>query len=102
MRGGLGYFQQPGESKIFGPVPKPPSDTDHGDLSNVIPAEDEKTRAERLKEEAMPVRHLMTHLPSNPYCPACKRAKLPKAQSRRKLDDGPEATTFGEYVTADH
>ena len=40
--------------------------------------------------------------PPNPYCPACKRAKLPKAQSRRKLDDGPGAATFGEIVTADH
>ena len=33
-------------------------------------------RARDLKEEAKSIRHLMTHLPKNPYCDACQRAKI--------------------------
>jgi hypothetical protein len=38
--------------------------------------EDGSARRRDLKEEAKSVRHLMTHLPKNPYCKARQRAKM--------------------------
>jgi len=55
--------------------------------------------------EAYSVGHLMTHLPKNPHCAACQRAKMIVKHARRKRrraedSEGPQA--FGECVTADH
>ena len=30
------------------------------------------------------LRHMLTHLPKNPYCPHCQRAKIENAKLRRK------------------
>ena len=56
---------------------------------------------ERLMEEAVSVRHLLTHLPKNPYCPVCQAGKLVKAHHRRKVPSGDDVSTFGEKCTAD-
>ena len=32
--------------------------------------------AEALKAEAKSINHLLTHMPKNPYCDACMRAKM--------------------------
>ena len=35
-----------------------------------------------LKAEAVSLRHLMTHMPKNPWCPACQRAKMQRRSCR--------------------
>ena len=55
-----------------------------------------------LKAEAVSVKHLLTHLPKNPFCETCVRAKMENAKSKQK--GGVTAhgfTKFGEHVTAD-
>ena len=54
----------------------------------------------RLMEEAVSVRHLMTHLPKNPYCPVCQAGKLVKAHHRRKAPNDESDLKFGEKCTA--
>ena len=51
----------------------------------------------------------MTHLPKNPFCEVCSRAKIQRTQKRKKVpklvpDEGASGppTKFGEQVTADH
>ena len=56
-----------------------------------------------LAAEAKTLKHLMTHMPKNPHCLSCQRAKLQKAPNRRthpQEEDLPKS--FGEQVTADH
>ena len=59
------------------------------------------SREDRLKEEAVSVRHLLTHLPKNPYCPACQAGKLVKVHHRRKVPEEEVDLPFGEKCTAD-
>eukprot|EP00439_Symbiodinium_sp_Y106_P074569 s3106_g14.t1 len=59
-------------------------------------------QARDLRAEAKSIRHLMTHLPKNPYCDACQRAKTENVKSFRQdspRDKGFEK--FGEHVTVD-
>ena len=73
-----------------------------------MPAADEESEEDRtLRAEATSLKHLMTHLPSNPYCRACQVAKMKRKhmRARDKLalkmrSDQPEV--FGEKVSADH
>ena len=60
-------------------------------------------REERdLRAEAKSLKHLMTHLPKNPYCDACQRAKMVNVKSfRHEGIDGYEFTKFGEHITLD-
>ena len=63
------------------------------------PAEGRERRD--LKAEATSLRHLLTHLPKNPYCVSCQQAKMRQRYShkgafKRDLDH------FGEIVTCDH
>ena len=56
-----------------------------------------------LKAEATSITHLLTHTPRNPYCEACKRAKMTRKPARtihRNPDELP--TKFGELVNADY
>ena len=60
-------------------------------------------REERdLRAEAKSLKHLMTHLPKNPYCDACQRAKMVNVKSfRHEGIEGYEFTKFGEHITLD-
>ena len=54
-----------------------------------------------LRAEATSLRHLLTHLPKNPYCVHCQQAKTLQRYShkgafKREIDQ------FGEIVTCDH
>ena len=57
-----------------------------------------------LVKEAVSVNHLMTHLPKNPHCSACQRAKIMTKPARRKLKGrrNRKVKRFGDIVTADH
>ncbi len=51
----------------------------------------------------------MTHLPKNPFCSVCSKAKIQRTPKRRRSSKSPlgtEAkkppTKFGEQVTGDH
>ncbi|MCP4242093.1 MAG: hypothetical protein GY772_16170, partial [bacterium] len=65
------------------------------------PEEEEEKKKRDLKVEALSREHLMTHLPKNPWCPACQRAKLQRAPCARQPPSG-EPKAFGDVVTADH
>ena len=58
---------------------------------------------ERLKKEALSLRHRLLHFPKNPHCKVCLRAKLYKSQSRRKDPKlKKKYTHYGELLLADH
>ena len=51
----------------------------------------------------------MTHLPKNPFCEVCSKAKIQRTQKRKAANkaapDGPPKkppVKFGEQVTGDH
>ena len=69
----------------------------------------ETTKVARLKAEAVSRQHLLTHLPKNPYCPACTWAKTLREQQRKKANKGynklkpyAEPTKFGGLCTMEH
>ena len=65
---------------------------------------DEPLGTEQLDKmaEALTVKHLMTHVPKNPWCPSCQRAKPQRKPCKRNAHVGPVPAVFGEQVTADH
>ena len=55
-----------------------------------------------LKEEAKSIRHMLTHVPKNPYCDICTRAKMFKPPSRAVGGSTEvKAEKFGDHITAD-
>ena len=63
----------------------------------------------RTLAEAQSREHMMTHLPKNPYCDVCSKAKMQRRQKRKKVphlvpDEGapPPPRKFGDQVTGDH
>ena len=53
------------------------------------------SREARLRMEALSVRHQLTHLPKNPFCPACQIGKLSKPHRRRRVPDEDIVVGFG-------
>ena len=98
------------------PVEGQGTDADDADAScpNGFYGEDDdaepkpRMSAQQLKEEATSVRHLLTHIPKNPYCKACMQAKALPPQSRKAKNKSqfkwkrPDAKVFGDEVTCDH
>ena len=66
-------------------------------------AEHREDRVKRdLKMEAKSLSHLMTHLPKNPRCEICQRAKMENAKSYRGEGlDGHTFEKFGDRITLD-
>merc|ERR1712237_174388 len=54
-----------------------------------------------LGKEASHLSHLLTHMPANPHCEACIRAKMKQAQHRRG-GYAREPARWGELLTCDH
>ena len=52
--------------------------------------------AESLREIAMTSEHQLTHLPKNPFCEVCRRAKLSHAQHRRKVNRAEASSSLPE------
>jgi len=57
-----------------------------------------------LKAEAITLKHLMTHLPKNKYCPYCRWAKAIAKHARKRGHRREEGLPklFGQLVTGDH
>ena len=79
------------------------------DVSEVKPVEQLEllpTRGEKLKEDAKSLSHMLTHVPKNPYCTTCQRAKMQakSAPNRKGLhsDGSARPKGFGVEATADH
>ena len=67
------------------------------------PAEKRDRGEQALRQEAKSLAHLLTHVPMNPFCTTCSRAKMTKPPSYKK--GGSEtvvADKFGDHITADH
>jgi hypothetical protein len=55
-----------------------------------------------LKREADSLEHLMTHIPMNPHCAACQRAKKQhRRYCKHKGKKGHRAKKFGDHCTGD-
>ena len=50
------------------------------------PAEDPRSKQERLRAEAVSEQHLRTHFPKNPFCKICSVAKTTSARVAKKPD----------------
>ena len=56
-----------------------------------------------LKAEAISLPHLLTHMPYNPYCEACKLAKMTRKQAwRQHKEPDAKPKKFGDLVSADY
>ena len=55
-----------------------------------------------LRDEATSIQHMLTHIPKNPYCDICQRAKMFKPPSYAVGGSTKvEAEKFGDHITAD-
>ena len=101
--------------EIVSEAPGDPADPDadvappEDDGGEMLPRPDNPNAAERLREIAMSPEHQLTHLPKNPYCEVCRRAKLCNAQHRRKVNRAKASSSlpkppkrFGAHLVADH
>ena len=65
---------------------EPPTEArSKGSSSSVHDEGDEFKRSmgeKALRKEAKSIHHMLTHIPKNPYCEACQRAKMFKPPSR--------------------
>ena len=97
--------------KDTGPVPEssrridqPPGPIET-DYSEVDAEEEQDLRRTRDKafptEDAKSSTHLCTHLPKNPYCTLCMRAKVNQKQNHKQKHTI-DAKKFGDPVTGDH
>ena len=73
------------------------------ETDDVEVAEMKQSEEERLRVEAISPEHLACHLPKNPFCGACNRAKLFKHHSRKRIQGSvqDDVEQFGDRVTAD-
>jgi hypothetical protein len=56
-------------------------------------------------KEARSVEHLCTHIPKNPFCPACQQAKAqrrPARDNKKIVQLGPPPSGNGDQITCDH
>ena len=79
-------------------VPFSPVDLEAGQGT---PDSIDEGRIQSLREEALSKVHLMIHIPKNPFCQGCLRAKLNAKQARRRHIKS-DAKAFGDIVTAGH
>ena len=65
---------------------------------------EKRSRGEaELRKEAKSVHHLLTHIPKNPFCPVCQRAKMYKPSSYKTGGiRSIKSDSFGEHLTCDH
>ena len=96
-----GYVEAPREGESF----EPSFEKSEGSSSSVLDVDVEAKRdlgEKALRKEAQSKGHLLTHLPKNPYCDVCTKAKMIKPPSRAKGGSKKvEADVFGDHTTGD-
>ena len=83
---------------------EPPVESSKGSSSSVHDdgAHKRSLGEKELKEEAKSIRHMLTHIPKNPFCDICTRAKMFKPPSRAVGGSTKvKAEKFGDHITAD-
>ena len=72
LEGEAGVPDEGAEPKPVPPPPEPPGGSEVKRSRSV----------EALKKEAKSAKHLLTHIPKNPYCEVCEQAKMYKTQAQ--------------------
>lgn len=68
------------------PLPPPRGEGVHSsDADTEREDEDPLPCAERLQREARTIRHRMSHIPNNPYCDICRRARMYRRRTTRNV-----------------
>ena len=83
---------------------EPPIESSKGSSSSVHDdgAHKRSLGEKELREEAKSIRHMLTHIPKNPFCDICTRAKMFKPPSRAVGGSTKvKAEKFGDHITAD-
>ena len=80
------------------------SEEPEGEVKDAAEAIDPSKVRRNLKEEAISLQHLMTHMPKNPWCSTCMRGKMQRKMHRRKTKvvSKEKFTKWGQCLTADH
>ena len=80
------------------------SSAGHAGAASHDDPEPDGSTATSLRKQAQELRHLMTHFPKNPYCPACNHARLRRAPIgvRNRGWRATQAVKFGDVITCDH
>ena len=96
-----GYVEAPREGESF----EPSFEKSVGSSSSVLDVDVKAKRdlgEKALRKEAQSKGHSLTHLPKNPYCDVCTKAKMIKRPSRAKGGSTKvEADVFGDHITGD-
>ena len=82
----------------------PPTEAEKDERLKIKPVENQRDMGkEALRREACSLQHLMTHVPKNPFCDICNRARMTKRTARSHGESKHvKATKFGDHITADH
>ena len=90
------------------PSGEPGADRNVGDQRGEAASESEAEAVVpelKLREQAVSLQHLLTHLPKNPYCKASVRAKARRSPAKRSRGPAPRrahVTKYGDELSADH
>ena len=96
-----GKAEQGGEGDSRPPPFPGPGEGDDDDIVEISFLSGLRTEAE-WRADAKTLRHMLTHLPKNPYCPHCQRAKMENVKLRRKGGAAAhDVVSFGDLTTAD-
>ena len=71
-------------------------------VDNPFPPHVAQQEESRLRKSAASIEHLMTHLPFNPLCPHCVKAKQKRSQHRRAQQPRAKAKYFWDVLRGDH
>ena len=82
----------------------PPTEAEKDERLKIKPVENQRDMGkEALRREACSLQHLMTHVPKNPFCDSCNRARMTKRTARSHGESKHvKATKFGDHITSDH
>ena len=89
--GGSAFVAAPAAEDGQVPAPAPAEDQEEAEEDH---DDDEALAVDArrdLKAEAKSLKHLMTHMPKNPHCSSCQRAKMTAKPNPRRIADPEQA-----------